>query len=187
MSSAKIISRNENPVSSWVRVVAKEVQFDSHPQTEIYHCLGQPDYIAILAQTRGGLIPLVRQYRPAVESYTWELPAGLVEQGEDPSETCRRELKEETGLTVENLTCFGNYYADTGRLENRLHAFFVSTSDPDPSFVPETGVSVDFVDWKTLHHYLTSGKLQYLHHAGIVALALLEGVLESGRQERTRE
>ena len=41
----------------------------------------------------------MRQYRPALEAFTWELPAGLVDPGEDPAETCRRELMEETDFS----------------------------------------------------------------------------------------
>ena len=35
--------------------------------------------------TPDGRIPIVRQYRPAIEAFTWELPAGLVERGEEPA------------------------------------------------------------------------------------------------------
>ena len=64
---------------------------------EIYHAVDQQDYLAIVARTPSGHFPIVRQYRPALESFTWELPAGLAEPDEDPAEGCRRELLEETG------------------------------------------------------------------------------------------
>ena len=54
-----------------------------------------------------GKIPIVRQYRPALEGIRWELPAGLVEPGEDPAESCRRELLEETGLTARAIHASG--------------------------------------------------------------------------------
>lgn len=44
-------------------------------------------------------IVLVRQYRYPVDRYVYELPAGLVEPGEDPKEAGIREMFEETGLT----------------------------------------------------------------------------------------
>ncbi len=89
-TEATITGRRETRVSPWVRLVEKTVEFARGAQPETYHCLAQADYVAILAQTPDGLIPIVRQYRPAVEAYTWELPAGLVDPGEDPTETCRR-------------------------------------------------------------------------------------------------
>lgn len=43
------------------------------------------------------VIVLVRQYRPAINGYTIEFPAGLLEAGETSEEAAERELKEETG------------------------------------------------------------------------------------------
>jgi ADP-ribose pyrophosphatase len=74
------------------------------------HAVAQADYITILAITPSGKIPIVRQFRRAVEQYTWELPAGLLEPGEIPLETCRRELKEETGLGVLSIKPLGSYF-----------------------------------------------------------------------------
>ena len=45
-------------------------------------------------------VVLVRQYRYAIDDYIYEFPAGLVEKGEDFREAAKRELYEETGLTL---------------------------------------------------------------------------------------
>ena len=42
---------------------------------------------------------LVRQFRPPADGFVIEFPAGLVDDGEKPSETAVRELQEETGYT----------------------------------------------------------------------------------------
>ncbi len=137
--------------------------------------MAQPDYVAILAKTSNGLFPLVRQYRPAVEAYTWELAAGLLEKGESPEDACRRELREETGLHAEKVTYLGCCYPDTGRLENRLHAFFVITSEPDPGFAPEPGLSVSFVNAQTLRDLILSGEFRHQLHLGLFTLASIMG------------
>ena len=46
---------------------------------------------------------LVRQYRVSIDDYIYELPAGLVDEGETCAEAGVRELKEETGLDFEPL------------------------------------------------------------------------------------
>ena len=175
VKSPRILLRTERSLSKWVRIVSKEVDFAQGRPTEVYHCLAQADYVAILARTRSDLIPIVRQYRPAVEAYTWELPAGLVEQGENPEAACCRELKEETGLDAESVAYLGSYYADTGRLENRLHAFIVQTSDPDLEFVPEPGIAVRFVSKDKLRDYILAGKFRHQLHLALLTLASVKG------------
>ena len=86
----KIRARKVTTISPWMDVIAREVEFTPGQKPEVYHAVGQLDYLAILARTPDGRIPLVHQYRPALESFTWELPAGLVESGEDPATAAAR-------------------------------------------------------------------------------------------------
>ncbi len=46
---------------------------------------------------------LVRQYRFSIDDYIYELPAGLIDEGETFAQAGARELKEETGLDLEPL------------------------------------------------------------------------------------
>ena len=63
------------------------------------HCAGA----AMVALLPDGRIPMVRQYRKAVEQVVFERPAGKADPGEDPLVTAGRELKEETGYSAENI------------------------------------------------------------------------------------
>lgn len=58
---------------------------------------------AIITDSRGRLLLLKHRFRPGSG---WGLPGGFMEQGEQPEETLRRELREEIGLEVEQLTLF---------------------------------------------------------------------------------
>ena len=78
----KIKTRRTTTISPWVAIIEREVEFAPGAAAEFYHAVGQQDYIAIVARTPDGKIPIVRQYRPALERFTWELPAGLVDKGE---------------------------------------------------------------------------------------------------------
>ncbi|TPG61278.1 NUDIX domain-containing protein [Roseomonas nepalensis] len=71
-------------------------------------------------------IALIEQFRlPALaageEPRMTELPARLVEPGEDPAATARRELEEETGLRCSRLEPIGTYMLMHGASDERVH------------------------------------------------------------------
>ncbi|MFC1606530.1 NUDIX hydrolase [Candidatus Latescibacterota bacterium] len=166
----RILKRSEKQISPWLRLVSKEVEFSPDRPVEVYHSVTPSDYITIFAETPTGLIPLVHQYRPAVETFTCELPAGLLEENEDPVHGCIRELKEETGLTAESATYLGSFFPDTGRLENTLHVCYIKTKDPDPEFIPETGIDVSYVNMNELKDKILAGEFRHLLHIAVITL-----------------
>src|SRR3954447_7649294 len=93
----KILASKRTAVSPWLDVIAREVQFSQESPVDWYYAIGQPDYVVALAVTPRSRVLLVRQYRPAIERFSLELPAGMIDRGEDPSAAVTRELLEETG------------------------------------------------------------------------------------------
>ena len=77
----------------WCELVAKTM----NPGEAPWYSVRTPDYTAVVALTETGRLVAVRQYRPAVERWTVELPAGILDPGETPEHCARRELLEETG------------------------------------------------------------------------------------------
>ena len=149
---------------------------------QIYHAVEQADYISVVARTRGGKIAIVRQYRPALEAFSWELPAGLLDPGESPAEACRRELLEETGLTVREIHPLGENSPCTGRLANRIHSFFVEAGDPVKGFKPEAGITVKLVSPAEVVRLITRGGFDSQLHLGALLLAELHGFLALPRK-----
>jgi 8-oxo-dGTP pyrophosphatase MutT (NUDIX family) len=60
--------------------------------------------VAIVPLDNEGNTWIVGQDRYTTREYTWEIPMGGSDPGEEPIDTARRELKEETGITAEKLT-----------------------------------------------------------------------------------
>lgn len=58
----------------------------------------KPDAVAIVGVLDDERVVLIKQYRYPIGDYIYEFPAGLVDDGENISETAIREMKEETGL-----------------------------------------------------------------------------------------
>lgn len=56
-----------------------------------------PPWVNVVAVTKDDHLILVRQYRPGLEAVHYELPAGVVDDGESLEAAARRELREETG------------------------------------------------------------------------------------------
>jgi len=175
----KIRARQVTTISPWMDVIAREVEFAPGQKPEVYHAVGQLDYLAILARTPDGRIPLVRQYRPALESFTWELPAGLLEKGEDPPAAAARELLEETGYPARAIDSLGAPASPcTGRLSNRVHSFFVDTGERVANFTPEPGLTVALKTPAELVAMIKADEFVQQLHLGTLMLADLKGLLK---------
>ncbi len=72
-----------------------------------------------------GKIPLLKIYRHPIEDWSWEIPRGFVDSGEEPLASVSRELEEETGLRCrkENIQSLGVIDADAGILSARIQLF----------------------------------------------------------------
>jgi 8-oxo-dGTP pyrophosphatase MutT (NUDIX family) len=168
---ARIVARRERRLSPWTTLIEKDVEFAPGRPTDTYHAFGPFDWVVAAARMPDGRVPIVRQFRPAAEQYTWELPSGLVDPGEDAETACRRELLEEAGLRADRLTYLGALRPDSGRLELVQHAFRVEASGPVPEFVPEPGVAVEYVRPRDILALIREGTFCQLHHVAALFLA----------------
>ena len=93
---------------------------------------------AVIPCLPGGRIVLIRQYRYAPDTFLWELPAGLIDQGESPEECARRELIEETGFRAGSLSLLCSIYSTPGYSDELIHLFRAERlvsgqASPEPS------------------------------------------------------
>ena len=176
----RIKSRRRTKVSPWIDLIEREVEFAPGAPATSYHAITQQDYIAIVALTPDGKIPIVRQYRPALERFTWELPAGLIEAGEAAEECCRRELLEETGLPARVVHALGVQAPCSARLSNRMHTFFVETGPRAEDHAGEAGIELKLVTPEELAALIGSGEFMVQLHIGALLLAGLSGYLDLG-------
>ena len=82
-----------------------------------------PGAVAIVAVDRDERVALVRQLREPARKELLELPAGTLENGEEPLATARRELEEETGLTGGLWREFAAFYTTPGFCRELMRLF----------------------------------------------------------------
>jgi ADP-ribose pyrophosphatase len=82
-----------------------------------------PGAVAILAITDDNKIVMVEQYRKALERTIVEIPAGKLENGEDPALCARRELEEETGYECTSLDLLISFYTSPGFADELVHVY----------------------------------------------------------------
>lgn len=109
--------------SEWVRLSLVDVETPHGDRFE-HHVVTMPEaaMTAILddSQTHVGL---VWRHRFAPGIWNWELPGGLVDEGEEPVETARREIVEELGLSVGELRHLVTFEPMIGMVRSAHHVY----------------------------------------------------------------
>jgi len=96
------------------------------------------DSVGIIAFDKQDNLLLVSQFRyPAGESLL-EIPAGCVEQGEDPEYTARRELREETGFEPHHIERLGGFYLAPGYADEYMHVYLARDLKHSPLVAEDT-------------------------------------------------
>ena len=74
---------------------------------------------AAAAESSGPSLVMVEQFRPTIRELCYELPAGIVEDGEDYAVAGARELEEEVGLVPDSVELLESFWCSTGVLRHR--------------------------------------------------------------------
>lgn len=99
-----------------------------------WECIRHPGGALAVPVTPEGELVLVRQYRFAIQERLLEFPAGTVEPNEDPAETIKREIEEETGYRADRWTKLGEFPLAPGYSDEFIYAFLAQdlTKLPTP-------------------------------------------------------
>jgi ADP-ribose pyrophosphatase len=69
---------------------------------------------------------LIKQYRYAAGGFIYEIPAGLLEAGEEREACAARELKEETGCTAARIEYLCSIFTTPGFTDEKIHIYMAS-------------------------------------------------------------
>lgn len=111
-----------------------------------YEIADTPNAVAIVAVDAEERFVLVRQARPATGAELLELPAGLVDEGEEPLAAAQRELREETGLHGGSWRELASFWTSPGFV-NELVTVFVADGLDEGEPEPDEGEKLEVVRW----------------------------------------
>jgi ADP-ribose pyrophosphatase len=160
----------------WFQILAKTMRHGEEP----YYSLKLPDYAAVVAITEEQRVLIVRQYRPAVERDTLELPSGIVDPGETPEAAARRELLEETGYEAAEVEVLGAMEPDTGRLGNRIWSCVATGVRRIEGRAPEEGIEVLTYSLPELKRATAEGEFNHALHVAVLLVAMVQGKIRMG-------
>ena len=89
-----------------VKLIHKNLWFTVNQRRDFYTVEPNTRQVIILSTLDDSSVIMVKQHRPVMNDYTLELPAGGVNEDEEPIYAARRELREETGIYIEDIDRF---------------------------------------------------------------------------------
>ncbi len=96
---------------------------DASGRTVEREVVRHPGAVLVVPELADGRLILIRNARMAVDDRLWELPAGVLEPGEDPADAARRELLEETGYRAGQLERLGEFYTSPGFCDELMRVY----------------------------------------------------------------
>lgn len=138
------------------------------------------DWINVVPVTPDNKIVLIRQFRHGTEEVTLEIPGGMVDEGEAPESSARRELLEETGYAAEELVHIGTVTPNPAILNNRCHTFLARSAVhvAEPAMDGSEDIAVELVDASDVPALITSGQIS---HALVIAAFYFYSQYGAGR------
>lgn len=123
MLKKEILVKSEDIYKGRLLNIKKETVRVQSGREDIRELALHPDGVCIIAVDENGMVYTVRQYRRPFDDFLLELPAGKIEDGEDPLFAARRELEEETGLSGGEMIYLGGYMVSPGFTDEIDHIY----------------------------------------------------------------
>lgn len=164
--------------SEWTQVVVADVELPDGSRIEHDVVRLRQQAAAALVRDSQHRLLLIWRHRFITDSWSWELPAGAIEEGESPEEAAAREALEETGWRVGGVESIGSFLPLPGRAEQTFH---VCRAEPlERVGDPVDAHEVERVEWvpvSELGGLVTGGELRDGYTLAALAIASARGVL----------
>ncbi|BAL81281.1 NUDIX hydrolase [Caldisericum exile] len=122
----KVLRRKTVFKGKLLSIVEKEVE-NTDGSTWVREVVTYGGNASVVVPFYEGNFIFVKQFRPTLEDFILEFPAGRIEDKESPIECARRELEEETGFIPKNLTFVYEFYPSPGFVDEKLYLFYADS------------------------------------------------------------
>jgi 8-oxo-dGTP pyrophosphatase MutT (NUDIX family) len=144
----------------------------------IYSVVELPGFAIILPMTNDGQIYFVRLWRYPIAAFSWELPMGRLDDGEDPQQAAERGLAEETGLMAATWQKLGRVSSMNGVANNYGTAFVAqgvkSIDGPRDSEVEQ----VQTFSLAEVYLMVKQGTIHDAETLAVLCLAMTQGIIK---------
>ena len=126
-----------------------------------WECIRHPGGALAVPVTNDGELVLVRQYRFALQGRLLEFPAGTVEASEDPGETIKREIEEETGYRASTWQSLGSFVLAPGYSDEIIYPFLakdLEKLDTPPELDADEDLEVILMSPENLEKAILAGE-----------------------------
>lgn len=168
-----IDSREVFSAEPWIRVYADSVRLPGGKIVDDYYRIDLPEYAMIYALGRDGKVLLERIYKHAIGEISFVLPTGCIEKDEQPVETAKRELLEETGYRAHKWTYIGSFVVDGNKGSGKGYFFIAEEIEKVDEPQNDEMEEAEIVFWKPelAMEYVLKSKTAELATAALLALA----------------
>jgi len=161
MSEAKIISQRIVYAGKKITVREDRVLEPGGHGESLREIVVHPGAVCIVARPAPDRVILIRQYRHAAGRELIELPAGTLQDGEDPRDCAIRELEEETGYRAGTMTERARFFTTPGFSTELMYLYEASglvktQMNPDDDEV----IEVDIVPCPDALRMIDDGRIQ---------------------------
>lgn len=159
----------------WARVRRDTCVTPSGTTVDDYYYWEGGDFAQAFTLTDDGRVVLVRQYKHAVKDVVLELPAGLVPvEGENPLQTARRELLEETGFAASQWGHLGTLNVSSAKATTQAYLFLATHARPIGDPTPDENEDLEslLVTIPDLLDFITAGQIRDASSVACCLLAL---------------
>ena len=159
MEPYKTVNQKEIYNGRILRMTVDDIELPNGKIAQRESILHHKEGVGILPADMGSVY-LVRQYRHALKKFVLEIPAGLVENGEDPKSCAIRELEEEVGFKADEVHFLVSANNCVGVSNDKIHIYLAEhLTKVEQKLDPEEFIEIEKYDIDKCMDMIKTGEI----------------------------